>query len=99
MDTSINDIVNSELFETIATNIADVITNFSDYKMHDDETLEEHLEQFGVVWLDGSDEYVVAFDCEVLFDGFSNEEDAEHVYDKLNDRAWEISQAQESKAN
>lgn len=85
---------NKEMMEVVSTNISDVIVNFQDYSSFEGDTLENHMNEFSVVWLEGENdsasEYVVASDCEVLFDGLKEEKDAEQVYQWLYERAHEL---------
>lgn len=77
--------------EVVAVNIADVLVNFEkDYKSFEGETLEDYMNEFCVVWLDGSNEYAIIFGDELLFDGFESETEANKAYDLLNNRAYEI---------
>jgi len=81
-----------ELMETVANNISDYIVDFENYSRFDDDTLEDYMSEFLVVWLDGSNEYAVTFGEELLFDGFRNESEAQKVYNWLYERAYEIAE-------
>ena len=78
---------NKELFETVAQNIADDIINFEG----SEEELQDYLtDNFYFTQLDSSKEWVIAWDCETLFEGFEDESDTQDFYYKLDNRIWEI---------
>ena len=78
---------NKELFERVAQNIADDIINFEG----NEEELQDYLtDNFYYTQLDSSKEWVIAWDCEVLFEGFSNEKETHDFYFKLDNRIHEI---------
>ena len=80
-------LVNSELFEIVAQNIADDIINFEG----SEEELQDYIsENFYFTQLDSSNEWVIAWDCEVLFDGFEDENETQDFYYKLDNKIHEI---------
>lgn len=77
-----SDKVFEEVFERVATNIAmDMVEDEEDVV----------LDQLQANWLESTDEYVVNFGDEVLFDGMT-EEEAERLRDKLEDRVITIAE-------
>lgn len=77
-----SDKVFEEVFERVATNIAmDMVEDEEDVV----------LDQLQANWLESTDEYVVNFGDEVLFDGMTGEE-AERLKDKLEDRVLTIAE-------